>query len=227
MVAMACQECQERQVRKIIGTTNFERCAWCEGHAGKKWTTRTQRLSWTRRSGVRTMGKNHVSFGCLTCLQRSYRGERYGHSGGGANYVCLPETPKYGRYKNGYQNTALMYGTEYEVSRFNQFTRNLHNHDAPCAVCYVTTRSTKMMIPATYACPSGWTREYNGYLMSERYKHSHSSNFICVDQNAEAVPGTIANREGALLYPVEGVCGSLPCLPYVDGRELTCAVCSK
>ena len=35
------------------------------------------------------------------------------------------------------------------------------------------------------------------------------------------------SKNGALLYLVEGVCGTLPCLPYVNGRELTCAVCTK
>lgn len=53
------------------------------------------------------------------------------------------------------------------------------------------------------------------------------TDYICVDNDAEYVPGTKANKDGALLYPVEGVCGSLPCKPYVNGRELTCAVCTK
>jgi hypothetical protein len=142
--------------------------------------------------------------------------------------VCLPENPRYRRYKNGVQNTALMYGTEYELNVYNPFTKsNLHNHDAPCAVCYVKTRSAKLMIPATYKCPAGWTREYHGYLMSERHNHAHSTQFICVDEYPETVPGTHSNLNGALLYPVEGVCGSLPCNPYVAGRELTCAVCTK
>ena len=80
-----------------------------------------------------------------------------------------------------------------------------------------------LMMPARNDCPSGWTEEYHGYLMSER----HSPDFVCVDGTAEYVPGTHASKDGALLYPVEGVCGSLPCLPYVAGRELTCAVCTK
>ncbi|XP_031555088.1 short-chain collagen C4-like [Actinia tenebrosa] len=179
-------------------------------------------------------GVQYVRWGRTTCpwgaslvYKGRIGGEHDSHPGGGANYVCLPETPKYGRYKNGYQNTAFMYGTEYDLYYYNPFTRNLHDHDAPCAVCYVTTRSAKMMIPATYECPARWTREYHGYLMSEHHTHRHSTNFICVDQYAQAVPGTHADRGGALLYPVEGVCGSLPCLPYVGGRELTCVVCTK
>lgn len=41
------------------------------------------------------------------------------------------------------------------------------------------------------------------------------------------VHGSHGNKNGALLHLVEGQCGSLPCLPYVGGRELTCAVCTK
>jgi hypothetical protein len=121
-----------------------------------------------------------------------------------------------------------MYGTEYEESIFNQFPKsNLHDNEAPCAVCYVKTRSANLMIPATYECPAGWTREYHGYLMTAYHRHAHPYEFICVDKDAEGVPGTSAHLHGARLYPVEGVCGALPCHPYVEGRELTCAVCTK
>jgi len=122
-----------------------------------------------------------------------------------------------------------MYGTEYILDRSNPFSRNLHGHDAPCVACHVQTRTAKLMIPATYQCPSGWTREYYGYLMAERSAHAHSTEYICIDVNAEPVASTKVNYNGNLVSPVEGVCGSLPCHPngYVNGRELTCVVCTK
>ena len=60
---------------------------------------------------------------------------------------------------------GYVYGAEYEtrdgpLSAFN-------NHNVPCAVCYVSTRGTVLMIPAKPTCPSSWTQEYNGYLMAE------------------------------------------------------------
>ncbi|KXJ27358.1 Diphosphomevalonate decarboxylase [Exaiptasia diaphana] len=39
-------------------------------------------------------------------------GESYGHLGGGANYVCVPEVPDYLNYKPGRQNTAFIFGTD-------------------------------------------------------------------------------------------------------------------
>ena len=156
-------------------------------------------------------------------------GEYYNHQGGGANYLCLPHNPKYDKYKDGHQMAGYVYGTEYEVHQYsgNPFKRNLHDHEATCVVCFVKSRGSMLMMPARNDCPSGWTEEYHGYLMTEHYNHQHSRDFICVDEDPEYVPGSNANKNGALLYPVEGVCGSLPCLPYVSGRELTCAVCTK
>lgn len=151
----------------------------------------------------------------------------YNHGGGGGKYLCLPNNPKYDKYSDSWQSNSFMYGTEYEVSSFNPFTNNLHDHEAPCTVCYVKTRGSQLMMPARNDCPSGWTEEYHGYLMTAYHGHEGSKDFICVDREAEYVPGSQANQDVALLYLVEGVCGSLPCLPYVDGRELTCAVCTK
>ena len=156
-------------------------------------------------------------------------GERYNHPGGGANYLCLPHNPKYDKYKDGYQSSGYMYGTEYKVydRNGNPFKSNIHNHEAVCVVCFVTSRGSMLMMSARNDCPSGWTEEYHGYLMTEYVNHKHSTKFICVDGDPEFVRGSHALKDGALLYPVEGVCGSLPCPPYVGGRELTCAVCTK
>ena len=153
--------------------------------------------------------------------------EYYNHPGGGVNYLCLPLNPTYENYKDGFQTSGFMYGTEYEVNVFNPFKKTLHDHEAPCVVCFVTSRGSMLMMPARNVCPSGWTEEYHGYLMSGYFNHKKGYEFVCVDKDAEAVPGTQGNKNGALLYPIEGQCGSLPCNPYIAGRELTCAVCTK
>ena len=153
-------------------------------------------------------------------------GEHYTHSGGGVNYLCLPKTPKYDKYKDGHQGGGYVYGAEYELS-FNPFKKSLSQHDPPCVVCFVKSRGSMLMMPARNDCPTGWTEEYHGYLMTEYYGHKKQRDFICVDQDAESIPGSQASKNGALLYFVEGVCSNLPCGPYVNGRELTCAVCTK
>ena len=55
----------------------------------------------------------------------------------------------------------------------------------------------------------------------------NANDFICVDEAPEGWLGSYADNNGAVMYTVEGICGSLPCPPYVNGWELTCVVCSK
>ncbi|XP_078699027.1 uncharacterized protein LOC144926280 [Branchiostoma floridae x Branchiostoma belcheri] len=154
-------------------------------------------------------------------------GTQYNHVGGGANYVCLPKDPEWGVFRDGNQGNAYMQGAEYKLSFMNPFqSDSLHDHDVPCAVCHVASRGSKLMIPARLSCPSGWTREYKGYLMAARYTH-YRTEFVCMDGEPETRPGGHVNQSGALFYPVEGNCGSLPCPNYVQGRELTCVVCTK
>ena len=151
------------------------------------------------------------------------------HHGGGANFLCLPNNPIYDKYTSGWQGTSGIWGTEYQSGRFPGFHNNLHDHDAPCAVCYVGSRGSQLMIPATNKCPSRWTKEYHGYLMTSHDGHKHASEYVCVDSDAEVVPGSGSHVDtnGALLYVVESACGALPCRPYINGQELTCVVCTK
>ena len=106
------------------------------------------------------------------------------------------------------------------------FNKNLHQENAPCSVCR-SSRPTVIMIPGRNQCYNGWTLEYKGYLVAGFSNRTAASEYICLDDNPDVVPGGQADQNGALLYLVEGRCGSLPCPPYVHGRELTCAVCSK
>ena len=146
-------------------------------------------------------------------------GSHYTQKGGGSNPQCLPLDPNFLFSISGVQERAYMYGAEYET--YN----DRHSLDVPCSVCYVSQRSTVHMVPAKYTCPAGWTREYYGYLMAERYDF-HSSQFTCIDINFITV-GSSVNYDGLLFYFTEGRCGSLPCPPYDETRELSCAVCTK
>ena len=151
-------------------------------------------------------------------------GSHWDHSGGGTNPQCLPLEPNYYRTINGAQKLAFMFGAQY------QYTSSLESGssgtDVVCAVCYVPTRSTVYMLPAMYTCPTGWTREYFGYLMSTHYDH-HRSQYTCIDHSLTSAPDSRQNRSRFLLYTVEIMCGSLPCPPYDRNKELSCGVCTR
>ena len=152
-------------------------------------------------------------------------GSHYSYRGGGANKLCLPNSPQYLNYAPGTQGGASLRGTEYESAPGQPF-RHVLNNDAPCSVCY-STRETVLMIPARISCPPSWTREYYGYLMTEHSVH-HRVTFECVDNNPESLPGSAGHDGGAEFFHTEvDNCDSIPCPPYVVGREITCVVCTR
>ena len=146
------------------------------------------------------------------------------HKGGAANYLCMPDDPDYLSYQSGIQGYNYVYGAEYEIG--GGPLRAVNNHNVPCAVCYASTRVAVTMIPAKTRCPSTWTLEYSGYLMSDYYNY-HRTMYECVDKNPDSVPGSASNTNGALFHHVEASCNGMLCPPYDPQKELTCAVCTK
>ena len=152
-------------------------------------------------------------------------GSYYTHTGGGSNYICMVKEPRYhpGAGTNG---GSYIYGTEYETG--GRGLNSLDQDNVPCAACHVTTRSAQLMIPGTDQCPGGWTSEYAGWLMSEYHDHKGRTMYVCVDKNAQALPGLGADNSVALLYHTSVSCNyGIPCPPYVHFKDLACVVCTK
>ena len=100
-------------------------------------------------------------------------GSKHSDRGAGSNYLCLHEQPQWSKIFPGVHQiewSSSIYGVEYEGQSIFSYANNggqsLYEHPAPCAVCYVHTRSTKVMIPARTECPSGWTKEYQVWTES-------------------------------------------------------------
>jgi hypothetical protein len=83
------------------------------------------------------------------------------------------------------------------------------------------------MIPGKSSCPSGWRKQYSGYLCANYYGHPAASEYACVDDDPQYFEGRRQNLDGKLFYPAVAVCGSLPCPPYENSKYLKCVVCSK
>jgi len=148
-------------------------------------------------------------------------GSWYQHHGAATDPLCLPHDPQYLLYQAGYQNFASLYGAEYETTGplDQSFNRNV-----PCAVCEVTGRTRKLMIPSHYECPTNWTREYYGYLMAGRHNHNAATKYTCMDESLAQISGSGSNTDGYLFYTVEARCSHfIPC----SDKELTCVVCTK
>ena len=183
----------------------------------------------------RNGGTVYVRWGhdqCPSTAQLVYSGRAggsyYSHSGSGSNPQCLPLDPNFLTPISGVQYRALMYGAEYESETDSKsHVHGRYNTDVPCAVCHVSNRTAVYMVPAKYTCPTGWTREYYGYLMAEYSSRGHyRSQYTCVDTALKPVTGSSEDKNGLLFHFVEGRCGSLPCPPYDNNKELSCAVCT-
>ena len=125
----------------------------------------------------------------------------------------LPHNPQYGRYQPGVQGFSPIYGTEYQTDAYSiSPLAETDNHNVPCAVCYVATRETALMLPARMECPTSWTLEYSGYLMSTYKQSNHyRTMYECVDSNPDTIPGSSASTDGAgQFHPTEATCNGLP-----------------
>ena len=190
------------------------------------------------QQGPRSAGVTYIRWGKSSCpdtagTQLLYAGRaggsHYNNKGGGAEKLCLPLDPDYINVpgSTSASHYSTLHGAEYETSNTGPlYNSNLNDHNAPCAVCYASTRAAMIMVPAKTECPSSWTREYYGYLMTE-YQNFRRSSFDCVDVSPDTVPGEAGSTDGALFYYTKATCNGLQCPPYVTNKVVSCAVCTK
>ena len=180
-------------------------------------------------------GSTYVRWGRTDCANGGQvlysgfaSGSRWNEHGGTSDTHCLPRSPQYLSHDTSATALATLYGMEFEVFGTSPPLKNLHDTNMPCTVCYIATRSTVLTIPARYTCPTGFTREYYGYMMTERNGASrHRKDTICVDKDTVPIPGSAAETNPSIIYLMQASCNGLPCPPYVPKKALTCAVCSK
>ena len=111
----------------------------------------------------------------------------------------MPEIPQYLSTDTAATHVSTLHGVEFETFGDPSTTpfRNLLQQNMPCAVCHTDTKLVVLTIPAQYNCPDGWSLEYNGYLMSELERADRQrKDTICVDRDAEAIPGLQARTNG-------------------------------
>jgi hypothetical protein len=152
--------------------------------------------------------------------------------GTGANFLCLPDNPLWDYYTDTKENAISITGVEYNfyphstAEQIKFFGSAPGHSEAPCATCRIN-RGSNIMIPGRTECFDGWTKEYSGYLVAGYPGYADSSEYVCLDRRPEVVAHSGNAVYENNLYFVESHCGgTLACPPYVDGRELSCVVCS-
>ena len=148
--------------------------------------------------------------------------------GGGIDFQFLSKVPQYLSVSSGIQQLrSSLSAVEHEDQEGPTLTSStFRKAGLYCAVCYTQTRGASIMIPGRCQCPGNWTTEYFGYLSAERGGHISPSTYICIDNNL--VPKSKVNPYGSTTMKVEMKCHNTHiCPPYEEGKELTCAVCTK
>ena len=126
-----------------------------------------------------------------------------GNKGSGYNYLCMHGSPQ---YEAASFNTAAnsvggrVFRLQYETDATGLWRLwKVHDEDVPCAVCQSTGALATLMQPGNSVCPTGWSTEYTGYLMSAPYNQKRGE-YVCVDGDAEALvlcTGTMADGQTA------------------------------
>ena len=77
-------------------------------------------------------------------------------------------------------------------------------------------------------CPRGYQPEFVGFAFSNYYSHKKGE-YVCIDVDAEGFPNSrgSSNDDEGIIVSVEFQCGSLPCPPFYNNREVPCVQCSK
>ena len=183
-------------------------------------------------------GVTYIRWGRTVCPQGTSlvytgvaAGTKWDVRGGTSDTLCLAGNPQYKSGDGSSRYAAQLSGVRNDVQTRGSPAPPLQNRYLtylPCALCYTTTKSTSFMLPGRYTCPSGWSTEYLGYIMTEYTLNNRGGrrDTICVDQNAEAA-ATKGSAYPALLYHMQASCIGLECPPFNSQKPLTCAVCSK
>ena len=167
-------------------------------------------------------GNSTCPYGANIIYKGVAAGGRHNHKGAPSNMMCLPLNGT--RYLNSQGGSYRAYAVEYQVGGIHNHA-NCHN--MPCALCEVTGRVNRIMVPSHYECPYGWHKEYNGYIMSGSLSQEGSSMFHCIDESLEQVKSSGACENVHLLGTIFTDESSLLHEPNSGGQELPCVVCTK
>lgn len=157
-------------------------------------------------------------------------GQFFNYEGGGVNSLCMSPSPTYwpGTTAGIQAPSSQLFQTEYEtlVARMGTAWNNAQDFEVPCAVCQSAPgQSYSFMQPGRAQCPTGFTTDYQGYLMTMAINYLRTS-YSCVDANPEAV-GDNQNLQGNQLYFAQTTSNAAAApLGFSNNYEISCSHCT-
>ena len=150
-----------------------------------------------------------------------------------ANLLCIPKSSSKTSPAKQYTMTMTTTTPPSHVTRMEPllFTNLQGVVDAvPCARCYDSSHSTEFTFPGSTTCPTDWTRQYYGHLITS-YELS-TSDVLCGDERLTRAiqwgDGSYSSKRNGVNM-IETVCGKdvLSCRGHSAGQLTSCVVCSK
>ena len=161
-----------------------------------------------KNSAGSVKGVSFTRWGYSVCPQMTelvYNGRMVDLLSGAGTPQCLPLNPTYPSELDRIQRKEVIQKADEG------------NYSVPCAVCFSNSHSTVLMQPARHICASGWSMLYEGLLVTNK------ASLLCMDIALKQYSTRPMNSH----HYVKASCDILPCPPYDDTSNLTCAVCIK
>ena len=164
----------------------------------------------------------------------------HGETGGGTNYLCLPNTPAFqAAVTAGTSPQNQIVGVDFATA--GEPLASVDGTALACANCFAS-QSPKLMIPGTVNCPSSsWVMAYRGYLMSAKDQSSagltsarqlffadtehYRTEYICVDEAPTDTSATVTTDDESLIYHVHFDCANGASLGCSPSGQIACVVC--
>lgn len=133
---------------------------------------------------------------------------------GFVDHQCMPIDNSFIQYYNesNYGNETVTYGNLVKYNTFLHKNNMLRNKTVACALCQINGRETIKILPAMYDCPEGWTKQYQGYLMTGG---------LCVHTDMKEQEMILISK---YLYLQHEIMWDIP--NYNSDKVLSCVVCS-
>lgn len=154
-------------------------------------------------------------------------GSSFDGTGNGANYQCLPTSPVYDAFNTSANANRAGISVATLATDGSVLASNLNEKIIQCSMCQTITANTVTMLIGNNTCPSSWTTEYTGYLVSEQETSGRTGKgYACLKENPDLIDNSSGKTNTATVNLVEHECGALPCGTYTNYQEVACIVCS-
>lgn len=148
--------------------------------------------------------------------------------GGSPTPLCLPTAHSSSSSLPSARTTNILLPVVVDVTSVITSPLGPLNRQAlQCVMCEYP-QSQIVMLPATTACPPGWTALNHGWLMSASQENDKRSlDMVCLDVKSVATAISVSQAATFIDHVVMHCTGCSPLPNYTAHKPLECVICAK